>query len=50
MAIIKMWCESTKEGKEYLEFNGYKGAKRIGKRFWFVSRIGNKLDDVKIIY
>lgn len=49
MAILKMRSENTKEGKEYLEYNGYGNVKRISKNLWFVSKIGNKLDDVKII-
>ncbi len=50
MKIVKMWCETTKEGKEYLKFNGYKGIKRIGKKLWLVTEIGNELNDVKIIF
>ena len=47
--LVKMWCENTKEGMEYLSFNGYKPVCRIGKKLWVVKSIGNPLDDVKII-
>ena len=47
--LVKMWCENTKEGMEYLSFNGYKPVCRIGKKLLVVKSIGNPLDDVKII-
>lgn len=49
MKVIKMWCENTKEGMEYLAFNGYKPICRLSKNLWLVSKIGDELDDVKII-
>lgn len=47
--IVKTWCENTKEGMEYLKFNGYNPICRIGKSLWLVRCIGKKLDDVKVI-
>ena len=47
--IVKTWCENTKEGMNYLSFNGYKPIYRIGKNYWLVKCLGNKLDDVKVI-
>ena len=49
MKIIKTWCENTKEGFEYLQFNGYKPICRLSKAFWLVGKIGNSLSDVEII-
>ena len=49
MEIVKTWCENTKEGMDYLEFNGYKPIKRLTKKLWLVATIGNKLDDVIIL-
>lgn len=49
MILLKLWCENTMEGKEYLTFNGYSPICRISKKIWLVKRIGKKLDDVKII-
>lgn len=49
MHIIKTWCENTKEGMEYLKFNGYKPLKRLTKKIWLVGNIGNELNDVIII-
>lgn len=46
MKIVKMWCENTKEGIEYLQFNRYKPICRISTHLWLVSQIGNMLDDV----
>lgn len=47
MNIVKTWCENTKEGMDYLKFNGYEPVKRLSKSIWLVRKIGNKLDDVK---
>ena len=47
--IVKTWCENTKEGMSYLALNGYKPICRIGKNYWLVQCLGNKLDDVKVI-
>lgn len=49
MKLIRTWCEDTKEGMEYLAFNGYSPICRLLKNLWLVEKIGNKLDDVKII-
>lgn len=49
MKIVKMWCENTKEGTEYLAFNGYKPILRFTKKLWLVGRIGNSLDDVTVL-
>ena len=49
MKIVKTWCENTKEGKDYLKYNGYQPIYRLTKDLWLVKRIGNKLDDVKIM-
>lgn len=49
MRIIKTWCESTKEGIDYLEFNKYNPICRLSDRLWLVRTIGNKLDDVKVV-
>ena len=46
---IRDRCENTKEGTEYLAFNGYKPICRLSKNLWLVLKIGNKLDDVKIV-
>ena len=32
--IVKTWCENTKEGMDYLTFNGYKPICRIWKNYW----------------
>ena len=47
--IVKTWCENTKEGMNYLAFNGYNPICRIWKNYWLVKCVGNKLDDVEII-
>ena len=47
--IVKTWCENTKEGLNYLAFNGYNPICRIWKNYWLVKCVGNKLDDVEII-
>ena len=49
MKTIKMWCENTKEGMDYLKFNGYRPICRLINDLWLVKRIGNALDDVIII-
>lgn len=49
MKLIRTWCEDTKEGMEYLAFNGYSPIFRLSKSLWLVAKIGNKLDDVKIV-
>lgn len=49
MKLIRTWCENTKEGREYLKFNGYSLVCRLSKSLWLVAKIGNKLDDVKIV-
>ena len=50
MSIVKTWCENTKEGIDYLRFNGYKNAIRILNTNLYVCRsIGNQLSDVTII-
>lgn len=50
MRVVKTWCESTKEGMKYLEYNGYKPICRLTKKLWLVRQIGNTLDDVTVIY
>ena len=49
MHIVKTWCENTKEGMEYLKFNGYKPVTRLTKDLWLVRNIDSTLDDVTII-
>nr|DAU92173.1 MAG TPA: hypothetical protein [Bacteriophage sp.] len=49
MKLIRTWCEDTKEGMEYLAFNGYSPIRRLSNSLWLVAKIGNKLDDVKIV-
>lgn len=49
MKLVRTWCENTKEGMEYLAFNGYSPVCRLSKSLWLVRKIGNKLDDVEII-
>lgn len=49
MRIIKTWCEDTNEGRNYLEYNGYKPICRLTKTIWLVGCIGNNLSDVKVI-
>lgn len=49
MKIIKMLCETTKEGTKYLAFNGYKPILRFTKKLWLVGKIGNPLDDVTVL-
>lgn len=49
MAILRMSSENTFEGKSYLEYNGYGGVRRIFKNLWFAKKVGNKLDDVKLV-
>ena len=49
MKIVKTWCENTKEGKDYLEYNGYQPICRLTKDLWLVKRVGNKLNDVEIM-
>lgn len=48
MHILKTWCESTKEGRSYLRYNGYRPLFRIGK-YWVVTKLGNPLKDVNVI-
>lgn len=50
MKIVKTLCENTEEGKDYLEYNGYQPICRLTKDLWLVKRVGNKLDDVEIIW
>lgn len=48
--VVKTWCENTKEGEEYLKFNGYRNAKRIGEsNLYEVDCIGKPLRDVQIL-
>jgi hypothetical protein len=48
--VVKTWCENTKEGEEYLRFNGYKNARRIGTTdLYTCDCIGNELRDVTIV-
>lgn len=50
MRIIKTWCENTKEGENYLKYNGYIKARRIlNTNYYICKSIGNKLEDVKVI-
>lgn len=49
MKLIKTWCENTKEGFDYLNYNGYKSICRITAKLWLVGTIGNKLDDVEVL-
>ena len=49
MKLIRTWCENTKEGMEYLAFNGYSSICRLSNSLWLVAKIGNKLDDVTIV-
>ena len=49
MRIIKTWCESTEEGRGYLNYNGYKPICRLTKTLWLVKKISNKMCDIKII-
>lgn len=49
MKIIKTWCENTKEGKDYLNYHGYKPICRLTNKLWLVGKIGNKLSDVTVI-
>lgn len=48
MKIVKTWCENTKEGMDYLQYNGYEPVCRLGS-YWLVKKIGQPLNDVKII-
>ena len=50
MRIIKTWCENAKEGRGYLKYNGYKPICRLTKNLWLVKRIGNKMNDIKIVF
>lgn len=49
MRIVKTWCENTREGMDYLKYNGYKPILRLTKTLWLVMRIGNKTCDITII-
>lgn len=50
MRIIKTWCENTKEGEDYLRYNGYTNARRILNTDYYICKsIGNELKDVKLI-
>jgi hypothetical protein len=50
MIIVKTWKENTKEAEEYLKYNGYEKAKRIGKTNMYIcKKEGEKLKDVKRI-
>ena len=49
MKLIRTWCEDTKEGMEYLAFNGYSPIRRLSNSLWLAVKNGNKLDDVKIV-
>ena len=49
MRVIKTWCENTKEGMDYLNYNGYKPICRLTKNLWLVRKIGNILTDVTVI-
>lgn len=49
MRIVKTWCENTKEGIGYLDYNGYKPICRLTKSLWLVGRIGTGLTDVFVI-
>lgn len=49
MRIVKTWCKNTKEGIDYLCFNGYKPICRISRKLWLVRCIGEPLKDVKIV-
>lgn len=49
--IVKMWCESTREGITYLSYNGYTPLFRVLRtRFFLTANVGNKLTDVEIIF
>lgn len=48
MVIVKTWCENTKEGMDYLKFNGYQPICRLTKKLWMVGRIGNPMTDIKV--
>lgn len=48
MHIVKTWCECTLEGRLYLSYNDYFPFIRIGN-YWLVKRIGETLNDVKVI-
>ena len=51
MRIVKTWCENTKEGEEYLQYNYYENAKRIpGTNYFICKCIGLDLNDVEIIW
>lgn len=49
MRLVKLTCENTEEGRSYLAFNGYDPITRLTKTIWMVKRIGNKLDDVRVV-
>lgn len=50
MVVVKTWCENTKEGEEYLKYNGYSNAKRIlNTSYYYCKNKGVSLKDVKII-
>lgn len=48
--IVKTWCENTKEGEDYLKYNGYKNAKRLFNSSYYVCFCkGIRLSDVDVI-
>jgi hypothetical protein len=49
MRVVKTWCENTKEGMDYLKYNGYKPVCRLSRKLWLVRCVGNKLDDVIVL-
>ena len=50
MKLVKTWCENTKEGMDYLRYNGYDPIRRLGSHLWLVKKIGNPLGDVRVIF
>jgi hypothetical protein len=49
MRIVKTWCENTKEGMSYLNYNNYKPICRLTKKLWLTRQIGNSLSDIVVI-
>lgn len=48
---VETWAETTQEGENYLECNGYSGAKRVeGTNFYECDKIGLPLEDVEVLY
>ena len=48
---VKSWSETTQEGENYLECNGYSNAKRIGESDYYeCDKIGLPLRDVEVLY